>query len=82
MAEGPCSDWEPLPESALPAQPNHQPLRRPRSTHIEQPRFLALVFTLGGRAPGPHQRHHRELQPFADVQRATGSGLAFCPHSP
>ena len=52
-----------------PTRPNHQPLRRPRGPHIEQPRFLALVFALGGHAPGAHQRHHRELQPFADVQR-------------
>lgn len=36
---------------------------------MKQPRLIALVFTLGGHAPGAVRRHHREVQPFADVQR-------------
>lgn len=56
-------------EHAVSTRPNHQPLLRPRGPHIEQPRLLALVFALGGHAPSAHQSHHRELQPFADVQR-------------
>ena len=55
-------------ELPSPTRPNHQPLRRPRSPHIEHPRFLAFVFALGGHAPGPHKRYHRELQPFAEMQ--------------
>ena len=35
-----------------PTHPNHQPLRRPRSPHIEQPRFLALVFAFGAEIGG------------------------------
>jgi len=60
----------PTARSELPVstRPNHQALRRPRSPHTEQPRFLAFVFAPGGHAPGTDQRHHGELQAFADVQ--------------
>lgn len=46
-------------------RPNHQPPRRPRGPHIEQPSFLALIFALGTHAPGADQRHHHELRAFA-----------------
>ena len=49
--------------------PRNPPLRSRHSLLVEQQRLLALVFTLGGNTLGTDQRHHRELQRFADVQR-------------